>query len=142
MYSEFGILVTAIKLLQTLALLSHPGNSFCIWYFSYFFSNPCANKRVQAVPPLFPVNSPVIHYSSTHHNKYVTYACKLKSIPNQQHNHCHIKVPEMANCMEPLKSVQSPDAILFKEVGHPFVVMVCILPIFNSNMASFWDCYF
>ncbi len=31
---------------------------------------------------------------------------------------------------------------LLKEVGHTFVVMVCILPIFNSNMASFWDCYF
>ncbi len=29
-----------------------------------------------------------------------------------------------------------------KEVGHTFVVMVCILPIFNSYMASFWDCYF
>ncbi len=29
-----------------------------------------------------------------------------------------------------------------KEVGHTFVVMVCILPIFNSFMASFWDCYF
>ncbi len=31
---------------------------------------------------------------------------------------------------------------MLKEVGHTFVVMVCILPILNSNMASFWDCYF
>ncbi len=33
-------------------------------------------------------------------------------------------------------------ASVVKEVGHSFVVMACILPIFSSNMASFWDCYF
>ncbi len=35
-----------------------------------------------------------------------------------------------------------PIVAILKEVGHTFVVMVCILPIFNSYMVSFWDCYF
>ncbi len=46
----------------------------------------------------------------------------------------------MAICMWCMES--EVDEFVLKEVGHTSVVIVCILPIFNSLWHHFGDCYF